>query len=283
MPLTVIFVSGPRRCGKSTLIHLMVSSQKNVRPHYLRLVDERGTDPPHLTVSSEAADGLFLSVRRLDYETEHIFEVLPEALVAIRKKERYGLVVIEADADPALRHAYPYDHRLFVMPAPDDVHQVFRTPEQAASALQEVMNDTACFAREIFGLFDDALLDDDDSTSFQKVRQADRIAEEHLEVTAAQMKGFVTSPIGAEIASRIQLQPEYHGLVESDVVAVNMAVGSRSGVADQVINRLNILLDRIHQKGNRKNILFNCDFTDPKDCLQPKLLKKLADMIKTKE
>jgi len=36
------------------------------------------------------------------------------------------------------------------------------------------------------------------------------------------MYGLLNSPLGEELATRIQFKPDYHGLVESDLVLINM-------------------------------------------------------------
>ena len=88
------------------------------------------------------------------YTPDRVFETLPDALRMIRESEHRPFVVMEADADPALRHAYPYDYRAFIMRPPADLHEVFRSDSEAAAAMREVMQDTASFACEIFGLMD---------------------------------------------------------------------------------------------------------------------------------
>ncbi len=191
-------------------------------------------------------------------------ETLPEALTAIHKRDRFGSVVIEADADPTLRHAYPYDHRVFVMPIPSAVHDVFRDPSRAALELQRVLDDTQAFASEIFGLFDDP---DDDEPS-----------EARPELTPATARGFMNSPLGDELATRIQLQPPYHGLIESDVVVVNSKAGEPTPQTVQCLKRIEKLLERVRSACARDAELFLCDPCDRQGDALEKLLAALEPM-----
>ena len=63
-------------------------------PHYLRLV-QRGSDkqPPKPTAKAPQECGVS-TARWVEYDGERIFEVLPEALSEIHKKDRFGSVVI---------------------------------------------------------------------------------------------------------------------------------------------------------------------------------------------
>jgi hypothetical protein len=73
------------------------------------------------------------SMHRATYTPDRVFETIPEALRAVRQLERRGFTIVEADGDPAIRHAYPYDYRVFVMPAPQRISDVFREPHAAPS------------------------------------------------------------------------------------------------------------------------------------------------------
>lgn len=263
MGLHVTFVSGPRRCGKSCVILSMLERVWKVKPHYLRLttlpVDKVHPKP---TISEQFKKSV-ASAQWLPYTPERIFESLPELLNGIHKADRYGSVVIEADADPDLRCAYPYDHRLFVMPMPHAIQDVFRDPRRAAQELHRVLDDTAAFAAEIFGLF---------------AERDDEPSEPRPDLSATQMRGFLNSPLGDELATRIQLQPPYHGLVESDVIVVNSQAGEKNAESEECIHRIRQLLERL-RSGRTKNCeLFVCDPADPKDSTCKVLLQALKPM-----
>jgi len=265
MGLCVTFVSGLRRSGKSAVIQTMIDRVWKMQPHYIRLVCV-GSDkqPPKATSKPPEKCGVS-TARWLEYDAQRIFEILPEALAAIHKRDRFGSVVIEADADPNLRHAYPYDHRIFVMPLPTTIEEVFRDVTRAATELRRVLDDTAAFASEIFGLFTGS----DDTPEPKEVRS---------DPTPSQMRGFLYSPLGDELATRIQLQQPYHGLVESDAIVVNTSVGERGPQTDECLRRIAHLLSRLRGVSNRRGELFLCDPLVPETATCRKLLRALKPM-----
>lgn len=268
MGLSVVFVSGVRRSGKSALIQTMVDKLFDKPPHYLRLVkaDSEKVAAKAKPNGHAKADCRVASARWIEFEEDQVFEILPGALAAIHKEDRYGTVVIEADADPSLRCAYPYDHRVFVMPRPNSIDEVFRDSTHAASELRRALDDTAAFASEIFGLFTNA---GDD---------APQPSEERPEQTSSNMRGFLYSPLGDELATRIQLQKPYHGLVESDVIVVNAALGDPSPETDVCLTRIGRLLDRLRGASQGRGEMFHCDPTGQRGdgCLR--LFDALAPM-----
>ena len=243
---------------------------KSSSAHYIRLVKAGSAKAaPNKTgrrVSKPLPKSAVGSARWIEFEEERVFEILSDALAAIHRADRYGSVVIEADADSSLRYAYPYDHRVFVMPRPATIHDVFRDPHHAAQELQRAMDDTAAFASEIFGLFTQPEEDSPDPS------------EERAEMTAPGMRGFLYSPLGDELATRIQLQPPYHGLVESDVVLINTALGAVGPETDECLRRITRLLLRVRGQSDRKGDLFQCDPWDENghDCKE--LLTALEPM-----
>lgn len=284
MGLRVTFVSGPRRSGKSAVIRAMIDRLWKHKPHYIRLV-RIGSDktPPKLPVKLPADLGV-ASARWLRYDDDRIFEVLPEALTAIHKEDRYGSVVVEADADPTVRHAYPYDHRIFVMPVPADVHEVFRTPQEAAAALQEVLKDTTTFASEMFGLLDEGLAAEPagagGGTAPPSIAGAGPGRDERFDLTATQWRGFLYSPLGEELATRVQLQPPYHGLVESDVVIVNTALGKSLAAGNPAIEKAATLLGHMGKLTGRHGELYTCNLYAEDDAVSRQLLKALRPMCR---
>lgn len=268
MGLSVVFVSGLRGAGKSTVIRAMVDRLFRSEPHYLRLV-KIGSDKRRPKANSKPPPSCGVaSARWIEYDDEHIFEVLPEALTAIHRQDRYGSVVIEADADPTLRHAYPYDHRVFVMPRPSGPHEVFRDTVRAAEEFRRVLDDTAAFASEIFGLFARNGADDPEPS------------EPRPDFTATQMRGFLYSPLGDELATRIQLQQPYHGLVETDVIVVNISTGMAGSNSEACLRRIERMLDRVRSVSGRRGELFLCDPRDQNGKTCKKLLKTLKPMCR---
>lgn len=270
MGLSVTFVSGQRCSGKSTLISAMIDRLWHTKPHYLRLVKSGSDKHPPKPCSKEPTDCGVASARWIQYDEEHIFEILPEALTAIHHRDRYGAVVIEAEAENILRHAYPYDHRVFLMPLPGSVQELFRDPSRAADEMKRVLDDTAAFASEIFGLFSYPLPEEELDPS-----------EQRPDLTDSQMRGFLYSPLGDELATRIQLQQPYHGLVESDVIVVNTSVGKKGPETADCLRRIERLLERIRGITGRRGELILCHLRDLNGKVGKKLFKALKPMCQT--
>jgi hypothetical protein len=287
MPVQSLLISGPRHSGKSTLARFIAEQVLDERAHYLRLqpaadlytnaVLDCELDPTATTGTGWA------SAHVVRYTLDRLFETIPEGLRTVRRLDRTALAVIEADADPSLRHAYPYDFRIFVMKAPPDVHTVFRTPDAAASALHQVLQDTAAFASEIFGLFDEDPFEDGIGVEHCRAGHGDYAGGpkvERLEIAEAQIRQFLNSPLGAEIASRIQLQPDYHALVEADVVVVNARRmhRERRDVLEDCVGRLQKLLSRVRQDARRQSVLYWGDIRED-DSARRKLLQRLRGLM----
>lgn len=252
MALCVTFVSGIRKSGKSMVIQTMVEKLWKKPPHYIRLV-KTGSGKSAAKSKSAAKQPTpkcnVASARWIDFTEDRVFEMLPEALEEIHREDRYGAVVIEADAEPSLRFAYPYDHRVFVMPRPASMQEVFRDPRQAASELRHALDDTAAFASEIFGLLQGSAEDSVEAS------------EDRPELSGTNMRGFLYSPLGDELVTRVQLQQAYHGLVESDVVVV-AARGPGTPESDECLRRIDGLLARIRSLTDRRGEMFVCDPLD---------------------
>jgi hypothetical protein len=266
MRASVTCVSGPRRSGKSALIRTMVDQLCSEPPHYIRLISRLSDkERPQRTTKVPQEYGV-ASATWLEYTPDDIFEVLPATLSRLRQRDRHAAVVIEADADPALRCAYPYDFRVFVMSIPQSVPEVFRTAEAAARELQRALDDTMSFASEIFGLLaDDADMDRD-------------FHEERPALTLAQMRGFLHSPLGDELATRIQLQPPYHGLVESDVVVINADGTPPSKASEECVRRIERLFERLRRISGPRAEVFLCDPRNYNNKMCKKMLRALEPM-----
>jgi hypothetical protein len=269
MGITAIFVSGPRRSGKSVVIREMINALAGVAPHYLRL-SKRGGDKrrPRCAAPPDADCGV-ASASWLDYDPAQVFETLSECVRDISADDGNGLILIEGDTDPSLRHAYPYHRRAFIMAAPSNAHDVFRTNHQAAEALRAVLDDTTEFATEMFGLCCDGRISDDDRH------------EPRPDMTPAQLDRFLRSALGTELGLRCQLQPAYHGLIESDVILMNTAVGSASPVVDDVRHRLESMLQYVQRHRDQTVHLFCCDPLDPHDPLRGRFLDTLHRVCHT--
>ena len=104
-------------------------------------------------------------------------------------------------------------------------------------------------------------------------------SEERVEVSGPQVRRFLNSPLGAEIASRIQLQPDYHSLAESDVVVINAGCGGEDSVVEECIRRLGSLFGRLREGTGRHRDLFACDPCQSNDPRTQKLMSRLAELL----
>lgn len=284
MPVETLFINGPLGGGKSTVARVVAAEVLERPAHYLR-IQTALDNHTNVVLPVEPAPGAppspWASEHLVKYTADRVFETVPEALRKIRRLERRAFAILEADADPALRHAFPYDYRIFVMPAPSDVHAVFRTPRAAAIALQEVMQDTAAFASEIFGLFEMESLEDSIGVEYHPPTP-DRESQqevERLEITEAQIRQFLRSPLGGEIASRIQLQPSYHAMVESDVVLINTGIGGETEALTECLTRIEKLLARVRHDTRRHSVLYWGDISSRDDPTYSKLLRRLKALF----
>lgn len=266
MRFRVVMVSGPRRAGKSAVISALLDEVCTAAPHYLRLVAKSGTKQAPRGIARSAEECGVRTARWVDYDLSCVFEVLPEALAAIHRRDRHGCVLIEADVDPNLRHAYPYDFRVFVMPAPEDVHDVFRTPRQARAALQAVLHDTMAFAGEIYGMAESAEGGD-----------AER-HERRSPMSDTQITRLLHSPLGRDLACRTQCRPEYHDFLDCDVVVMNTGRGGTSSAVDESALRLEKLLRQADPEGTLKTEVFCCDIADHEDPRRQKLIAYFRDL-----
>jgi hypothetical protein len=234
-------------------------------PKCVRLRRRPGAGDPNLRPAGDGDVCGNLESHEADYCPERVFEMLPDALKQVRRKQKVCTILVESDADPTLRFAYGYDVRVFVLPPPRNINELFRRPHQAAQALKQVMDDTAAFASEIFGLFEHGLLGLEDAATKAIMERSTGLVREHLTLSADDVKRFLGTPLGVEIASRIQLQPLYHGLAESDLVLVNTGIGEATAGMDRALRNLEMFLARIGETTRRLRPLYRCDLRDPHD------------------
>lgn len=273
MPVTTVHISGLRGSGKTDVARLIASHVYAQRPPVLlrvEMVEAAGERVVFESVPDPAE--MFGSLCLARFAADRAFEVMAEVIHRARGGQKWVTILVEAEPDPALRYAHPWDHRVFVMPAPGRLEEVFRTPREASVALQEVLDDTSAFASEIFGLFE-ADMDERGSGS------GGMPGGKRRRVSAAEMKSFLQSPLGAEIASRIQLQPAYHGLAESDVIVLNTAAGPAEADVEGCIRRLDALLARVREGTGHCRQLFDCDPSDPEDPNTQGLIERLREIL----
>jgi hypothetical protein len=280
MPITTILISGPARSGKTTLAHTLAGrALDGSPPHLIRLVRNANCVGPVVVEASGPRNPALRGNWSVPYSQDLAFELVPQAIHQVRSGEKFVTMLLEADADPALRYAYTYTHRIFVLRAPRDVRDVFRTSNQAALALRDVLDDTAAFASEIFGLFGQDVLDESEGVRTMRQEMPSGSVEKHVEVSGAQMRRFLNSPLGAEIATRIHLQPLYHPIVDSDIVVINAAGGGDAAVVEQLLEMLRTLFGRIREGTGRHYDLFTCDPSSADDPCTQQLIVRLRELL----
>ena len=283
MPVETLFINGPAGGGKSTIARVIGSEVLAKPAHYLRAMKSPDDHTNSITPEECLGSGdQWVSQHVVRYTADRVFETVPEALRKVRRIQRKAFALLEADSDPALRHAFPYDYRLFVMGCPCEVTDVFRTPKAAAIALQQVMQDTAAFASEIFGLFEVDPMED--NVGVKHMPSSSPLDSgihsiEHLEISESQIRQFLKSPLGGEIASRIQLQPDYHAMVESDVVLINTGVGEENEALRECVGRIEKLLARVRHETRRHSVLYWGDLANKEDPTYLKLLRRLKTLL----
>lgn len=276
MALNVVMVTGPRRSGKSTLISALIDEVCTHQPHYVRLAATDGSKrPPRLAKSAEgtppngsAQKCGVATATWVSYDPNRVFETLPTALAAVQRRDHRGCVFIEADTDPNLRHAYPYDTQIFTIPSPERVEEVFRSPTEMRMALQSALHDTSAFAGEIFGLCADGDGSSDGLGDSQHDHEPD--------MSDSQIVDLMHSPLGEALASRMQFHPDYHGVLESDAIVMNTGVGGMSVAVDEVVRRIEQLARQAVRDPERRSIVFCCDLCDREDPRRQKLMAHLA-------
>ena len=107
MGLSVTFVSGPRRSGKSAVIRTMIDRLWKQEPHYIRLAKTGGDKQPPKPRNKPPPNFGVATARWPEYEADHVFDVLPVSPAIIHRRDRFVSVGLEAGADPGSRNDLP--------------------------------------------------------------------------------------------------------------------------------------------------------------------------------
>jgi hypothetical protein len=105
--------------------------------------------------------------------------------------------------------------------------------------------------------------------------------QHRIDVDAGQVRRFLASPLGAEVVTRVQLQPPYHSLADSDVVVINTARGRNATVVDECARKLRTLLNRIREGVGRHYDLFVCDPGCLDDPGTVRLIERMRELAST--
>lgn len=263
MQTPVVHVCGPASAGKTVFARRIASLRGPANVRHLRIDLHDKTPSPVLSVAGESDRGLPGRQCRVNAPT--IFEEVAD-LIHMAMRECRGAVIVETNTTPCFRHAFPYDIRVFVLRPPPRPEAIFRSPEEAARAMELAMHDTGVFAAEVFGLGPGP----QDSSVNKPARPREAAVAElpGPEATEHSWRPDVT----ADLALRFQLRPEYHALMDSDVVLLNATPPVDRKSAAACVERIAALLETLRFRFNRQAWFAGCDLADDDD---PRLLEGL--------
>ncbi len=278
MPIKVVHIAGPPGSGKTTLVRRLAARRTSGARHHLRLNSHAAVEKE--LVPREPAPTLRLSVPTDDMESsttatidpDLVFERLPAEIERLHKRKTSTTIFVETDAEPHFRHAYSFDARVFIMPCPATLADVFRSRREAEDAVRRAMHDTRDFAEEIFGLTREARCDPprDSIKRFDPPPVSDRDRD---------VLAFIDAALGSRLAVQFLLQPCYHVLIDSDVVLLNLGVGPDGDAAEICAHRLQAIFDQLRREGSRPAWFAACEPADPEDALGMQALVRIESLI----
>ena len=270
MPLTIVHISGPSGSGKTTLARVLASHVGRCERHYVRFDVATAEGTPELRIANRMEE--MSSATRRCVNPKFSFEEVSEVLKSLARPGKHAMVFVETDTHPCFRHAYPYDTKVFMMLPPRSLSVVFRSRGEASKAIQRAMDDTSEFAAELFGL-------DRESLGSSILPGLDPKEPKGASRATQSVEDFLNSDVGTEIASRMQLQPDYQAIIDSEVILLNEAVEHNSQMATSCAQRIEVLLENLRRRLRRQNWFAACDPLDQKDPLTQRALRKILSPI----
>lgn len=268
MPPTILHISGPPASGKTTLARRLAALVQPAEPDYIRFDLQADASPARLRIARTLPE--MASSTHRNVNPKLVFEQVADTLKTVATGHDHALVFIETDAQPCFRHAYPYHVTLFVMSPPAHLGIVFRSPTQTAQAIQRAMDDTSEFAAELFGLG----AGPQDSATGPAIHPKDRKPQPTQSV-----EDFLSSDVGTEIAARMQLQPEYHAIMDSDVILLNVAQPGDRAVTARCVTEIDRLLETIRRRLGRQNWFAACNLLDQEDLIAKRALQRVKQLL----
>lgn len=268
MPTTILHISGPPASGKTTLAELLAARADGTKPDYIRFDLGSDTAPRTLRIAGSLTD--MASITHQTIHSELVFEKVADAIKTIAANQGGDTIFVETNAHPCFRHAYPYHVKVFVMLPPPTLGAIFRSEAETATAIQRAMDDTAEFASELFGMG----AGPQDSATLPTVKLPDAKAPPTQSV-----EDFLRSDVGTEIAARMQLQPEYHAIMDSDVILLNVGLCHDEAVTARCAKRLDALLETLRQRLGRQSWFVACNPSDRDDSRCRRGLEKIEALL----
>ncbi len=269
MSFCVFLVTGPRRSGKSMLVSCMIEEVCGGRPHYIRLAETSGSKRQPRVGYPVNTKMAVATATWVDYESARAFEVVPDVLTAVYRKDQSACVVIEADStDRNLQNAYSYDHQIFLMPSPTCLEDVFRSESAVQDVLRSALQDTTLFATEMFGLSDSDGEAVGSGTGKKPITSSDS--------KDCDLQSLLRSPMGRSLALRAQCQPEYQSMVDNDLVVINTGLGGTGAVTDTAVCAIERLIEQACSSSNASRPeVYLCDLGDRDDPQRHKLFEQI--------
>jgi len=268
VPSTILHISGPPASGKTTLAELLAAMTPGTKPDYIRFDLGSDTAPRTLRIAGSLPD--MAGITHQTVHSELVFEKIADAIKTIAENQAGDTIFVETNAQPCFRHAYPYHVKVFVMLPPPTLGVIFRSESETAEAIQRAMGDTAEFASELFGMG----AGPQDSTILPTAKLPDAKAQ-----PAQSIEEFLNSDVGTEIAARMQLQPEYHAIMDSDVILLNVGLCHDEAVTARCAKRIDALLETLRQRLGRQNWFIVCNPFDGDDPRCRRGLEKIEALL----
>lgn len=271
----VVHIGGPPRSGKTTLARAVAAHFADSHPSYLRFVSKI-TAPAALRLLPALPE--FTWAERIDYSPDRLLEELPAALGRVRRETGTSFIVVESDTDPIFRLSHHLETRVFVMAAPEGVHEVFRSHAEAETALRLAMQDTMTFASEVFGMERVPALDDSGVSLAAGPAQE---AGPPRTIDPDEFERLLQSSLGAEIAARVRLQPDYHSLVDADVSILNAGIGGHGPLTELCTRRVSRLIETLPAGSSRRPRFFSCNLANDSDPQTQQALRAIMQRVCT--
>jgi hypothetical protein len=268
-----LLVLGPARAGKSTLIQALAAEHTNHHWHFVRLEPSRQGSSAERMDSQAHESG---SRWRIQYGRRDVLAALPGLIQQIQAglAAPASVIAFEAAPDPLLRHAYPYDLRAFVLSPMQDETILFRRPDEARTALRQILQDSSAFASQTRELGPT-----DASEAPAPFEWPPPAGGGEIEVNQSQVAAFLAEPLGAELAVQVHLQPPFGAIADADIVILNTTAGSPCCQGDPCWRRLLGLLERLRKAGGRAPLACTCDLADPADPGFVRIRQRMSDVL----
>ncbi len=268
-----LLVSGPASAGKSTLIQAVAREHPDHRWH---LVQVRRDGPEAREAIRRAGRDGWAGAWQVCCRQEEAPGLMDEVVRQVKAEVGAAPTVIafEGGADPLLRHAYAYDMRVFVAPPPGDGEALFRSNDEARLELRRILRDSAALGRQMPGA-SQAPEADDGPEAFLAPPEAGPAAE----IQESQVTQFLAQPLGAALAVRVHLRPEFAAMADADIIVINTAAGPAFSEESGGWQRLLGLFGRLRKGSGRVPLIYACDLWETEDPCFVRVRRRVSESL----